>query len=111
MASGGRVDFDDAPSGFSTWAANPKGLKRAQKLKPRLLAVEVLQLGEVLPLGDEALERGRVLTHTVPAARRIADAVLWVGHPCLRLTGDVEHLEDPHEPMLRGVHLFEELRI
>mmetsp|Transcript_66853 Transcript_66853/g.172123 ORF Transcript_66853/g.172123 Transcript_66853/m.172123 type:complete len:211 (-) Transcript_66853:1832-2464(-) len=83
---------------------------RVRALAGRLL-VEVLELGKVPPLRDQRGDRRRVLADAVPAARRVADAVLGVVHPVLGLLGDVHDLEDPHEAVLGRVHLLEQLRV
>merc|ERR1712093_473207 len=47
------------------------------------LLIEVLELREVAPALDERLHRRRVLPSAVPAARRVALAILRVGVPLL----------------------------
>ena len=65
-----------------------------------LLDVEVLELLEVVPALDERPERRRVLADAVPAAGRVADLVLRVGDPVLRLERDALDLEDAHLAVL-----------
>mmetsp|Transcript_4197 Transcript_4197/g.9520 ORF Transcript_4197/g.9520 Transcript_4197/m.9520 type:complete len:316 (-) Transcript_4197:1873-2820(-) len=74
----------------------------------RTAFVEVLDLRKIPPLGDELLEGWGVLADAIPAAGRIADAVLGVGDPVLALLGDIHDLVHAHQAVPRGVYLLEE---
>eukprot|EP00408_Alexandrium_pacificum_P048247 CAMPEP_0171246748 /NCGR_PEP_ID=MMETSP0790-20130122/48120_1 /TAXON_ID=2925 /ORGANISM="Alexandrium catenella, Strain OF101" /LENGTH=275 /DNA_ID=CAMNT_0011714097 /DNA_START=168 /DNA_END=992 /DNA_ORIENTATION=+ len=71
--------------------------------------VEVLQLLERLPLVYELAELGRVDTLAIPTAWCVALPVRGVGRPSLGLLGDVQDLVYPHELVLGGVDLLEQL--
>mmetsp|Transcript_39854 Transcript_39854/g.95662 ORF Transcript_39854/g.95662 Transcript_39854/m.95662 type:complete len:479 (-) Transcript_39854:602-2038(-) len=74
-------------------------------------SVEILELGKILPLGNQRLQGRRILADTIPASRFVTNAIVRIRHPLLGLQRHILHLENPHQPMLGCVRFCEPLGI
>lgn len=70
--------------------------------------IEILELGEILTLVEQLVQRRRILTGAIPATT-VALAILL--DPVPGLFGDVLNLENADEAVLRGVDFLPETRI